>query len=284
VNRHAEDSRPASSRRNGGRRSRGPIVGILLAVATVIGFLAGFSDNVVKLVANVGKLLGFEPVSIALPAASMTIKTGTSADALTSLPILFTVVVTGHRSNIECDGEAEGQVSTGDSQGLGDEQIKLSSKTEAGGQRVSIDTGRQRKLLVLKGSIAKDLKFTLLNFRLDCGNLGYTEWVPVDVVVEQAVPTGTTPPQPTRVRQSFRICAGNGGGESCAAGTDAYYTCDQYNAIGGGAQVTYDTLAKKFCEYKDGDKTILAPNQVIHNFSRGGGQCGWTGFTVVCNP
>jgi hypothetical protein len=255
-------------------KSRGPFVALLLVVGAVIGFLAGLSDNVIKLVTNVAKLIGYEPVTISLPAATMTIRNPSPVADRSSLPILFTVVVAGHRSNIECEGEAEGQ-------GYHDEQIKLSSEGEA---TASIDTGRQRKLLTLRGSIPQDLNFTLLNFRLNCGSFGRTDWVPVDVVVEKAeVPEPNSPPA-NRPRQSFRVCTGNGGGESCAAGADAYLTCAEYRAIGGGAQATYDTLGKRFCQYKDGDKTVLMPNQVIHNFSRAGGECGWTGFTVVCNP
>jgi hypothetical protein len=284
VNDRTENLRSPNGGRNRRQKPRGSIVGILLATGAVIGFVASFSQHLVEVVANVGKLFGFEPVTISLPAASLTIKDTASAAAPASLPILFTVVVTGHRNNIECDGEAEGQASTGEGQTFRNDQIKLSSKIGISDQKVAIDTGRERKELILRGSIPTDLKFTLLNFRLNCGRLGYTDWVPVDVVVEKAAAKDTTPPRPNRPRQSFRVCAGNGGGESCSAGADAYYTCDQYNQIGGGAQVTYDTLAKKFCEYTDADKTVLAPNQVIHNYSRGGGQCGWTGFTVVCNP
>jgi len=266
-----------NDKRGRGRRTANPgFTALLLLLASGIGFLAGLSENVVKIVENVGKLFGFEAVTISLPAATMTLKSPLAGDPGSSLPVLFTVVVTGHRNDIQCDGEAEGQGSAG-------EQIKLASKSEAGSS-IKIDPGRQRKLVVLQGLIPKALKFTLLNFRLSCGNLGRTDWVPVDVIVEKSEVVQVAPAQPTRPRKTYRVCAGNGGGESCAGGADAYFTCDQYTSIGGGAQVTYDLLAKRFCEYKDGDKAVLAPNQVIHNFSRGGGQCGWTGFTVICNP
>jgi hypothetical protein len=89
---------------------------------------------------------------------------------------------------------------------------------------------------------------------------------------------------PSAQTQSFKVCAGNGGGPSCQATAAAYYTCDQYRNIGGGAQVTYDTLGKRFCEYKQDGKSILAPYKVLHDFSVAGGECGWTGFTVICNP
>lgn len=100
---------------------------------------------------------------------------------------------------------------------------------------------------------------------------------------------GATPPTavPTTValpRRSYRICMGNGGGQSCTAGADATYTCDVYNKMGGGNQATRDALVKRFCEYKDGDKTVLALNQITVTANRAGGQCGWTEFTVVCNP
>lgn len=94
-----------------------------------------------------------------------------------------------------------------------------------------------------------------------------------------AVPTTIALP-----RRSYRICMGNGGGQSCTAGADATYTCDVYNKMGGGNQATRDALVRRFCEYKDGDKTVLAPNQITVTANRAGGQCGWTEFTVVCNP
>jgi hypothetical protein len=92
------------------------------------------------------------------------------------------------------------------------------------------------------------------------------------------------PPATPRPRQEFNVCMGNGGGQSCAAGADAVYNCDTYNAMGGGSQRTLDLLVKNFCEYNDNGTLKLAPNKVIVTYDVGGGQCGWTGFRVICNP
>jgi hypothetical protein len=99
------------------------------------------------------------------------------------------------------------------------------------------------------------------------------------------VPAATAPPPaPPRPRQEFKVCMGNGGGPSCAAGADALYNCDSYSGIGGGSKLTYDTLAHRFCEYNDNGSIRLAPNTVNVIYDVGGGQCGWTAFKVVCNP
>ncbi len=84
--------------------------------------------------------------------------------------------------------------------------------------------------------------------------------------------------------QRYKVCAGNGGGPSCANGVDAYYTCDEYDKIGGGGPKTQEILVKQFCEYTEDGKLQIAPSKFIHNISVGGGQCGWTSFTVICNP
>jgi len=121
---------------------------------------------------------------------------------------------------------------------------------------------------------------TVENFKLDCGKYGKTPVTPVNV----SVATVKSPAAPTRPTESFKVCAGNGGGPSCAAGAALYLTCAQYRAIGGGAKSTYDALGKQFCEYKDGIDTKLTSNKVIPVSSLGGGECGWTIFTVICNP
>jgi hypothetical protein len=69
-----------------------------------------------------------------------------------------------------------------------------------------------------------------------------------------------------------------------AAGADVYLTCAQYRAIGAGSQATVNAFGKQFCEYFDNGQKILAPFKVTHDFSVGGGECGWTGFHVICNP
>jgi hypothetical protein len=201
------------------------------------------------------------------------INVANSAPTQDPLPVRFVVVVTGTNSRIKCDGEGNGQRLSG-------QTVDLSSK---GGPNpdIFVETGEQAKHLELKSSVPRnEMNPTVLNFRLHCEGSGDTPWTPVKVTVENE----TRPPQPPRPTQSYIVCMGNGGGASCNAGANASYTCAQYRGIGGGAQTTYDTLAKRFCEYRDGDKTVLAPNKVIHNFSREGGECGWTGFTVVCNP
>jgi hypothetical protein len=85
-------------------------------------------------------------------------------------------------------------------------------------------------------------------------------------------------PPNTVVPPPVNICAGNGGGASCLGPGVVAYTCDEYNAIGGGGDATYNTFNKRFCN--GGPET--AKINVRHNFSRGGGQCGWTSFTVIC--
>lgn len=84
--------------------------------------------------------------------------------------------------------------------------------------------------------------------------------------------------------QRYKVCVGNGGGPSCANGVDAYYTCDEYDKIGAGGAKTQEILVKQFCEYTEDGKLQIAPSKFIHNYSAGGGQCGWTSFTVICNP
>lgn len=92
------------------------------------------------------------------------------------------------------------------------------------------------------------------------------------------------PPSTPRGTQTFKICTGNGGGPSCISGSTGYYTCAQYSAIGGGGQSTYDILGRRFCAYMEGGKPKVAPYKVIAAPSRSGGECGWTEFTVTCNP
>jgi hypothetical protein len=92
--------------------------------------------------------------------------------------------------------------------------------------------------------------------------------------------TVVVPPPPHKV---VRVCMGNGGGDNCLSGSGAHYDCDAYNAIGGGAQRTYDVLADRFCGYTENGVRKVYPHNIIVYQNNGGGQCGWTGFEVTCN-
>jgi hypothetical protein len=84
--------------------------------------------------------------------------------------------------------------------------------------------------------------------------------------------------------QTFRVCAGNGGGNSCVAGADGYLTCADFRAIGARGAPTAPALGDRFCGYTEGGSRKLPPYKVVHDFSIGGGECGWTQFHVICNP
>jgi hypothetical protein len=92
------------------------------------------------------------------------------------------------------------------------------------------------------------------------------------------------PPPPPPPQRDYKICMGNGGGPSCAGGATAVYNCATYRGMGGGAKVTYDTLANMFCSYDDNGTTKVWPHKVIVTYDVGGGECGWTAFQVTCNP
>jgi hypothetical protein len=79
--------------------------------------------------------------------------------------------------------------------------------------------------------------------------------------------------------QTIPVCAGNGGGipAGCTSPGVVILSCAEYRAIGGGAAQTYTELNRKFCKFPDREH-----NNVRHNFSVEGGECGWTGFTVTC--
>ncbi len=81
----------------------------------------------------------------------------------------------------------------------------------------------------------------------------------------------------------FNVCMGNGGGPSCAGGANVTLSCAQYRAIGGGGPETPPALGARLCNYYDRDGTRRQfPFNVAHIYSRGGGECGWTLFTVTC--
>ncbi|MDH2357425.1 hypothetical protein QCM77_41080 [Bradyrhizobium sp. SSUT18] len=87
------------------------------------------------------------------------------------------------------------------------------------------------------------------------------------------------PPAPNRpTPPPINVCMGNGGGDNCLGPGVVSYSCDAYNAIGGGAEQTYTSLNQRFCN----GNAATAKANVRHNFSHDGGQCGWTSFTVTC--
>jgi hypothetical protein len=250
--------------------------GYLATALAVFVAVVTFSDHLVKLRDNIYKLFIGEPAKITLTNATSTI----SKDAPSIMPVRFIVVVEHENKDIRCSGEGSGGEGSGP-------DLMLSSKDS----KISIAEGKQSKRINLEipGTEMQNFKFDLVNFRLDCDHFGKTPYIPVDVIA-QNIPVNATAqnaePQrpPSAATKSFKVCAGNGGGPSCQATSDAYYTCAQYRNIGGGAQTTYDTLGKRFCEYKQDGNSILAPYKVLHDFSVAGGECGWTGFTVICNP
>jgi hypothetical protein len=265
-----------NTRRNQIERDRAPQRGpkrwrTLIAIATVCASaaagIAAFSSNIAAIFQNVQKIF-VSDVKITLSDAKTTIPTPApkgSVDYL--LPIDFFVVVEGGSASTAptCSGElSSGSINL---PGIG-----------AKNPNISLEIGRQHeKLNVAVSSVSLDTTdLTLANFRLDCGKYGRTPVTPVNVSVATVKPPAATPTEPTRPTESFKVCAGNGGGPSCAAGAQLYLTCAEYRAIGGGAKSTYDALAKRFCQ--------LAPNKVIPVSSLSGGECGWTTFTVICNP
>ena len=96
----------------------------------------------------------------------------------------------------------------------------------------------------------------------------------------QAVELWLARPHP----QMHRVCVGNGGGESCAASADTRLSCAEYSSNGGGSQRTLQWLGKLVCDSPRSDDGKPTPYRVIHELSAGGGQCGWTSFTVICDP
>jgi hypothetical protein len=92
-------------------------------------------------------------------------------------------------------------------------------------------------------------------------------------MVDVAVAKVCAPPR----RSETTVCMGNGGGPSCAGRADVVYNCATYRGMGGGSQVTVDTLKQRFCDSADKGKVTLI-------YDVGGGECGWTAFKVTCNP
>jgi len=92
-----------------------------------------------------------------------------------------------------------------------------------------------------------------------------SQWSAVLLVINAAAP-----------RRIIKVCMGNGGGSSCLNGANASYDCNAYNNMGGGAPRTIEILKQMFCQ--NGSSTV------VNTYNVGGGQCGWTEFTVTCNP
>jgi hypothetical protein len=97
-------------------------------------------------------------------------------------------------------------------------------------------------------------------------------------VAPTPAPVAATPAPVT-----VKVCMGNGGGQNCLDGAGAKYDCNAYNAMGGGAQKTYDALADMFCGYTENGVRKVAPHNIVVVQNNGGGQCGWTAFQVTCN-
>jgi uncharacterized protein YjbI with pentapeptide repeats len=85
--------------------------------------------------------------------------------------------------------------------------------------------------------------------------------------------------------RTFVICMGNGGGkpDECTGSGVITYSCDQYSNIGGGGPPTAPALGSRLCGFTENGQQKVAPYTFTHVFSRGGGQCGWTRFNVVCS-
>ncbi len=77
-------------------------------------------------------------------------------------------------------------------------------------------------------------------------------------------------------RKIVKVCYGEGGGPSCKNSGSYVYNCQTLSNIGGGAPTTYAYLKKTFC----GEE----PGNVVNTYNVGGGHCGWTEFTITCNP
>jgi hypothetical protein len=85
--------------------------------------------------------------------------------------------------------------------------------------------------------------------------------------------------------QTFNVCMGNGGGQSCDGPGTIRYSCAEYRAIGGGGAATPPALGQRLCRYFDANnQEQQMPYSFAHIYSRGGGECGWTLFVVTCLP
>jgi hypothetical protein len=94
-------------------------------------------------------------------------------------------------------------------------------------------------------------------------------------------PAPTPPPTPAPARKETRVCFGNGGGNNCLSGAQASYDCDFYRKI---APRLNDWLGEQFCTTVENGQKKVMPFTVSTYQDNGGGNCGWTGLTVTCNP
>jgi hypothetical protein len=101
-------------------------------------------------------------------------------------------------------------------------------------------------------------------------------------------PTSASSPAPALpskpVPKETRVCFGNGGGNNCISGAQAHYDCDFYGKVGGGGDRTTQWLGEQFCTTIENGQKKVMPFTVGVYQNNSGGQCGWTGFTVTCNP
>ena len=82
---------------------------------------------------------------------------------------------------------------------------------------------------------------------------------------------------------TVNVCMGNGGGPSCISKDTVNYTCAQYRAIGGGGTATETALGSRFCKVYDANgQQKQLPFNVVVKYDVGGGECGWTLFSVTC--
>ena len=102
--------------------------------------------------------------------------------------------------------------------------------------------------------------------------------LPPSVPKPAAVSSQTSAPE-----QTYKVCMGNGGGDSCRSGADASFDCDHYKGIGGGGPQTYKTLGEQFCTITDNGQRKQRQYDIKVYQNNGGGQCGWTGFLVSCH-
>jgi hypothetical protein len=139
---------------------------------------------------------------------------------------------------------------------------------------------------IIESELAKSgdtrARATVLLFLVRAGVLNSLKQAELEKMAREDLEGAKTPGEaaipPTLGRFApVNICVGNGGGAACLAPGVVTYTCAEYNAIGGGGEATYDSFNRRFCQGKGDPKT-----NVRHNFSVGGGECGWTSFTVAC--
>jgi hypothetical protein len=103
-------------------------------------------------------------------------------------------------------------------------------------------------------------------------------------VSQPPVPPPPIPNEAPQSARTFKVCIGNGGGDSCRSGADASFDCDHYKAMGGGDPQTYKTLGELFCTVDQNGQKKQLESDVKVTSDVGGGQCGWAVFLVTCHP